>query len=96
MARIGITPAEVRKRASELRDLNGRFKTEVENLNVEETNMAGKWVGEAKEKYHPVFQQDVEKMNALQTTIEQYIATLEIIADTLENADRMGAAAVSS
>lgn len=95
MAMIGISPTEVRSRAAELRELNGRFKIEVENLNAKETGMAQKWKGEAKEKYHSVFQMDVEKMNVLQNTIEQYIVTLENIAAKLEEADRLGAATVN-
>lgn len=96
MALIGITPTQVKAKASELRNLNAQFKTKAEGLQSSEEVLAGKWEGDAKAAFRTSFQNDKAKMDHFYNVIEQYCTTLENIAIEMQNADAKAAGIASS
>lgn len=70
---LRVTPSELRKKAQELRELNSKFKNEVEGLNDSETTLGNMWEGDAQKAFHSQFQADREKFNVFYNGIEQYI-----------------------
>lgn len=90
-AMVRITPAQVRQKASELRDINAQFKTKAESLSASEEKLAAKWEGDAKAAFRASFQKDRGNMDNFYKAVEQYCATLENIAIMMDNADRQSA-----
>lgn len=45
---ITVTPAELKNKASELKQFNSNLKTQIEELRSQEGALIGKWEGDAK------------------------------------------------
>lgn len=84
MALIQVTAKQLRAKASELRGLNGQFKSQVGGLESQEQVLAGMWEGEAKNAFHTAFNNDKTQMDNFHNLIEQYCTTLENIATKYE------------
>lgn len=87
MALIQVSAAELKAKASELRNLNSQFKTQVGNLESQEQNLIGMWEGEARDAFHNAFNNDKTQMDSFYNLIEQYCAALETIAGKYEQAE---------
>lgn len=85
MAEIRVTTAEVRKKAEELRNLNGQFKQKVEALVTNEQALAAMWEGDAKTAFHNAFNNDKIQMDNFSSVMEQYTIALENIAIEYDN-----------
>ncbi|MBQ9991568.1 MAG: WXG100 family type VII secretion target [Lachnospiraceae bacterium] len=96
MAEIRVTSAEVRKRAEELRSLNGQFKAKVAALVECEQNLASSWEGDAKTAFHNAFNQDKGQWDNFAVVIEQYATALDNIAAEYDNKEAMNANIASS
>lgn len=88
---VRITSAQVRQKASELRDMNTQFKIKAESLSASEEMLAVKWEGDAKVGFRSSFQKDRGNMDNFYKAVEQYCTTLENIAIMMDNADRQSA-----
>ena len=84
---LRVTPSELSKKAQELRDLNSKFKNEVEGLNDSETTLGNMWEGDAQKAFHSQFQADREKFNVFYNGIEQYIQRLNDAANAYDKAE---------
>lgn len=84
---LRVTPAELRKKAQELRELNSKFKNEVEGLNDSETTLGNMWEGDAQKAFHNEFQRDRERFNTFYNGIEKYIERLLETANAYERAE---------
>ncbi|MBQ6787684.1 MAG: WXG100 family type VII secretion target [Lachnospiraceae bacterium] len=96
MALIQVTAAELTTKANELRGLNGRFKSQVGNLESQEAALASMWEGEAKTAFHTAFNNDKTQMNAFYDLIEKYCQALETIAQKYGQAEAQNAEIASS
>ena len=85
---IQVTTATLKNKANELKNLNSKFKSQVENLNSEESSLNGMWEGEAKDAFHKAFSQDITQMHNFYNAIEQYVQKLEQIAAAYEKAEK--------
>lgn len=87
MANIQVTASTLTKKAEELKGLNNKFKSQVENLTSTENGLNGMWEGEAKEAFHKAFTGDIQKMNKFYDAIEKYVQALTQIAKEYEKAE---------
>ena len=70
---IQVTTATLKNKANELKSLNSKFKSQVENLKSAESSLNGMWEGEAKTAFHKAFTQDITQMHNFYNAIEQYV-----------------------
>ncbi len=75
-----VTTSVLTSQANELSDLNGRFKTAVEQLVTSEASLKTMWEGEANDAFHNAFTTDKGKMDEFYNLILQYIEKLNSIA----------------
>lgn len=87
MAEIRVSASQLRTKASDLRNLNSQFKSQVGNLESQEQNLVGMWEGEAKNAFHTAFSNDKTQMDNFYQLIEQYCIALENIAAKYEQAE---------
>lgn len=80
MAGFEVTVSELKAKATELRDLNAQFKTQVGNLESQEGSLCSMWEGEAKSAFDKAFKSDKSQMDNFYNLIEQYCVALENIA----------------
>lgn len=85
---ITVTVDQVTKKAEELKNLNSKLKKKIENLITQENSLNGMWDGQANDEFHNAFQKDITQMNNFYTTIEQYIAKLNEIANEYRKAEQ--------
>lgn len=88
MGEILVTANEIKSKAGELRDYNGKFKTEVGLLDSQENTLVGMWEGEARNKFDEVFKRDKGQFDEFYNLIEQYCQALETIAMKYEQAEQ--------
>ncbi|MCR5235537.1 MAG: WXG100 family type VII secretion target [Lachnospiraceae bacterium] len=96
MAFFQVTAAELRKKAEQLKGLNGRFKTGTETLQTVEQALKSMWEGEANEAFHGAFTRDKGQMDQFHSAIERYIEALFIIAAKYEEAENRNIATAST
>ena len=87
MALIRVTAAQLKAKAEELTNLNATLKTNVQDLEACEQNLASMWEGQAKDAFHQSFNNDKIQMGNFSTLIEKYVATLLTIAAKYEQAE---------
>lgn len=80
MAQFKVTSTMLTTQASELSDLNGRFKSAVEQLVSSEMSLNSMWDGEANDAFHTAFTTDKAKMDEFYNLITQYVERLNTIA----------------
>lgn len=77
MAEIKVTSTQLRSKASELRQLNNRFKSAVSSMTSTESSLMNMWDGEAKTAFHKAYTSDKNQMDTFYQTIEKYCQALE-------------------
>lgn len=87
MAYIQVTSNELRTKADELRGLNQRFSSEIENMTSHQNNLNTMWEGEAKEAFNQALNQDKGKLENFKNAIEAYIQALTVIAQRYDEAE---------
>lgn len=87
MAAFQVTSSELRTKASELRELNSQFKTQVGNLESQEGSLITMWEGEARNAFDTAFKNDKTQMDNFYNLIEQYCVALENIAAKYDMAE---------
>ena len=87
MALIRVTSTELRAKAAELRDLNGKLKSSSRNLESREAQLYSMWDGESNEAFHNAFLSDRTQIDNMYRAIENYIISLENIAARYEQAE---------
>lgn len=85
---IQVTPQTLRTKASEIKQMNTRFKQEYDALQNKERSINGMWEGEARNEFHNVFQNDITQMSLFYNEIDKYVKKLEVIATEYENAEK--------
>ncbi len=88
MSQFKVTSSVLKTQSSELSDLNGRFKSAVEQLVSAEANLNSMWDGEANDAFHNAFMTDRGKMNEFYNLIVQYIEKLNSIATRYEQTEK--------
>lgn len=88
MSQFKVTASVLTTQASHLTDLNGKFKTAVEQLVSSETNLKSMWTGEANDAFHNAFITDKSKMDQFYNLIVQYIEKLNTIATRYGQTER--------
>ncbi|MBO5373339.1 MAG: WXG100 family type VII secretion target [Lachnospiraceae bacterium] len=84
---ITVTTGQIEAKAGELKKLNADFKKRIEELVTEEKALNAMWDGEANDAFHQSFNNDIIQMNNFYNAIEQYVAKLNEIATTYNNAE---------
>ena len=87
MAEFTVTSTEVKNKATELRDLNAKFKTVTGELETEIAKLTAMWEGEAHDAFDASFKTDKVKMDNFYNAIEKYCYTLEEVAANYQNAE---------
>lgn len=95
MSEIQVTTAQLRAKAEELRNLNSKFSTQVEELASEENSLNSMWEGEAKDAFHTAFNNDKTQMETFHAEVEKYVNALEQIIQKYEDAERKNASTAS-
>ena len=96
MAAFQVTASELKKKAGELRDLNGRFDAQVKDLESKEISLGTMWEGEANKAFHTAFTNDKAQMDNFKNLIEQYCVALENIATQYEMAEAKNVSTASA
>lgn len=84
---IMVSSAQLRNRASELKELNQRFKTQVNTLEEKEGVLKGMYEGDAATTFHNAFNRNKIQMDNFFNCIERYAAVLEEIAARWDQAE---------
>lgn len=85
---ITVSTAQMKNKAAELKNLNTRFKREIESLRRAEGSLNGMWDGQARDAFHKAFIGDTVQMDNFYNAIEQYVHKLTEIAEAYEKAER--------
>jgi WXG100 family type VII secretion target len=88
MAAFQVTSSQLRAKASELRQMNRQFKSQLGNLDSQERSLNGMWEGDAKNAFEKAFRNDRVQMDNFYSLIEQYCTALENIASKYETAEQ--------
>lgn len=80
MANFKVTSSVLTTQAGELSELNGRFKSMIEQLVTSEMSLNSMWEGEANDAFHNAFTTDKGKMDEFYNLIIKYIESLNSIA----------------
>ncbi|MBR0373656.1 MAG: WXG100 family type VII secretion target [Mogibacterium sp.] len=96
MSQITVNPQQLMNKATELRNQNSSLKSQIENLRSNEGALAAMWEGEAKQAFRNAFNQDISRMEAFYSTVEQYAVALENIAAEYMKAESKNVSIVSS
>lgn len=96
MSFIQVTASELRNRATELKSLNSRFQTEIENLVSCQNNLNTMWEGEAKEAFNSAFSRDKGNLENFKSAIDQYVQALLVIASRYEEAEKKNLSVAST
>lgn len=80
MADFTVSINDLKTKVDSLRQLNGQFKSQVENLDSTEKRLAGMWEGEARNTFDRMFQSDKVQMDNFYNAVEVYAQRLEAIA----------------
>ena len=83
-----VTPAILTSQATELNNLNGRYKTAIAQLDNSELSLNGMWEGEAKEAFHTAFNNDKIKMEEFYKLVAQYVEKLISIANRYKQTEQ--------
>ncbi len=86
---ITVTTALLKSKAEELRALNSKFKTEISNLESQESALNGMWDGDANDAFHQNFSRDIIQMNNFYNAIEKYVQVLNQIGEEYDKAERV-------
>lgn len=89
MSEFTVIPAELIRKAEELRTLNAQFKTKVEELSSLEVNLSSMWEGEARDLFRTIFTADKSQWENYATLIEQYCAALEKIGNAYGGGEKI-------
>ena len=87
MGQIKVTATELKNKAQTLKDLNGKYNTQIEALTNSEAKLKNMWQGAANDAFHAAFENDKQFMTAFYNLIEKYCAALETIAAKYEEAE---------
>lgn len=87
MAEILVTAASVRAKAEELRAMCEQFKSNVADLEAQESNLNSMWDGAANDAFHNAFTRDKMQFDTFYNEMIKYAATLEQIACEYEKAE---------
>lgn len=85
---ITVNTATLRSKASELRSQNRNFKTQIGNLQTQESALNAMWDGDANTAFHNAFVKDITQMNNFYNAIEKYATTLEEIAKQYDSTEQ--------
>ena len=80
MANFKVTSSVLTTQAGELSELNGRFKSMIEQLVTSEMSLNSMWEGEANDAFHNAFTTDKGTMDEFYNLIIKYIESLNSIA----------------
>lgn len=80
MSDFTVSINDLKVKVETLRQLNARFKSQVNELESTEANLNGMWEGEAKNAFHTAFTSDRTQMNNFYNAVEVYAQRLEAIA----------------
>lgn len=96
MAAFQVTASQLKAKASELRELNNQFKTQVGNLESQEGSLMSMWEGNARNTFDTAFKNDKAQMDNFYNLIEQYCVALENIAAKYDMAEAQNVSTAST
>ena len=82
-----VTPSELRRKADELRQLNGNFDRYINDLLNQERQLYGMWEGDAHESFHNALMNDEQKMRSFKRAVDDFSAKLMQIAGEYERTE---------
>ena len=82
-----VTASQLNAKASELKELNTRFKAQVTELEQSELTLKSMWEGAANDAFHRAFETDKIQMNNFYNAIEMYVVRLAEIAARYQQAE---------
>ena len=91
MSAFQVTARELSKKATELQQLNAKFKTEVTELETTENSLKSMWEGQANNAFHTAFGNDKGQMVKFHNAIEKYCEAMVTIATKYQTAENANA-----
>lgn len=85
---ITVTTSTLRNKASSLQSSNGQLKTQITQLQQQESSLCSMWEGDAKTAFDKAFRSDIQQMQNFTKEIDQYVAKLNEIIKSYEEAER--------
>ena len=96
MGVIRVSANELKAKANDLTTLNASLKTNVNDLEATEQNLASMWEGEARDAFHQAFNNDKIQMTNFTTLIDKFVQSLLAIAAKYEQAENVNIAIAST
>ncbi|MBP5280932.1 MAG: WXG100 family type VII secretion target [Lachnospiraceae bacterium] len=96
MGVIRVSANELKAKANDLTTLNASLKTNVNDLEATEQNLASMWEGEARDAFHQAFNNDKIQMTNFTTLIDKFVQSLLAIAAKYEQAENVNIATAST
>lgn len=87
MARLNISPSELRSRASELESQRQQHLQTMQRLRVCINNLPDIWQGAAADEFIQKFASANNQFNSFSDTLEKYIQLIQKAADNAESVD---------
>lgn len=88
MAEIKVTPKELRNKAAELKNLNAKFRSEVEKMVGYRNQLDSMWDGDARQAFDKAFDTDKNKWDTFAKNIDDYVQKMIETAETYETAEQ--------
>lgn len=92
MSDFRVTVNELKSKVETLRQLNGQFKSQVDELTTTEANLTSMWEGPARDTFHRAFEGDKIQMGNFYNAVEVYAQRLEEIASRYMQAEETNTA----
>lgn len=96
MGVIRVSANELKAKANDLTTLNASLKTNVNDLEATEQNLASMWEGEARDAFHQAFNNDKIQMTNFTTLIDKFVQSLLAIAAKYEQAENVNIATATT
>ena len=87
MSMFRVSPAELKSQADRLRDLNLKFREEVQKMNEREQALSKMWEGPARDEFHNAYQTDFEKFGVFYKGINDVVTRLVEAASDYSRAE---------
>ncbi len=87
MSMFRVSSSVLRQKASQLSELNARFKNAVERLASQEASLASMWEGDAQKAFRKAFNDDRQQFENFYKGIAEYIRALQEAAQRYDEAE---------
>lgn len=88
VSRIQLTESALKKKKSELENLNSQLKKQIKELDSTEKSLRGMWTGDAAKAFSATYDKDGASFDAFTTLVTKYVGALESIMKLYEKGEK--------